>query len=218
MNQLGGVYFLHSDDDENKKMNMVISSMVREVVDIDHFLITEGESGQKLYIVESGELIVTIAGNFIRKMTTGCMLGELALLYDAPRTATIQCVTECVLWSLKRKVFKMIQSASADGKENNSVEKAKRFICANELAILSPIDLSRLMNTLKTRNYFRGDFLYKEDNLTSQCIHIENGTARVYSKTNPGVISAEELDNLLGITRPIDRKRSGSVISPKNNT
>ena len=53
-------------------------------------LITEGEPGNKLYIVETGELEVTINGDYIRTMTVGSMLGELALLYDAPRSATVR--------------------------------------------------------------------------------------------------------------------------------
>ncbi|MFO0131895.1 MAG: cyclic nucleotide-binding domain-containing protein [bacterium] len=30
------------------------------------------------------------------------MFGELALLYNAPRAATIECITECILFSLDR--------------------------------------------------------------------------------------------------------------------
>jgi CRP-like cAMP-binding protein len=53
----------------------------------------QGEPGSKLYIVDTGILEVTINGEKVREMSKGSMLGELALLYDAPRSATVRWVT-----------------------------------------------------------------------------------------------------------------------------
>ena len=58
----------------------------------EHLLCTQpqGEPGSKLYIVESGTLEISINGIKVRDMGKGSMLGELALLYDAPRSATVR--------------------------------------------------------------------------------------------------------------------------------
>lgn len=40
--------------------------------------------------MDSGVLEVTINGEKVREMSKGSMLGELALLYDAPRSATVR--------------------------------------------------------------------------------------------------------------------------------
>ena len=86
---LGGFYFL-SGGTKDPKMDMLLRAMQKEEFAEGFLLITEGEPGSKLYIVDTGELEVTINGEKIRDMSKGSMLGELALLYDAPRSATVR--------------------------------------------------------------------------------------------------------------------------------
>lgn len=65
-----------------------------------------------LYIVESGTLKCTkvIDGKetFLKKYTAGDVFGELALLYNAPRAATIVAETNTQLWVLDRNTFNHI--------------------------------------------------------------------------------------------------------------
>lgn len=194
-----GLYFLQGADDDKSKMDMVIDSMDKEEFSKDDLLITEGESGNKLYVVEDGELEVTINGEVIRHMGKGTMLGELALLYDAPRTATVRCMTKCTVWSLGRQVFKQIQAASASDVD---VQRARWLINSPELAVLSAIDLSRLVGVMKVVHFSAGDQLYKENQLTNQCLLIEKGNAKVFVSIEPGGMAIEEVDNILGLTRP----------------
>ena len=86
---LGGFYFLRGGT-KDPKMDMLLRAMQKEEFEEGFLLITEGEPGSKLYIVDTGELEVTINGEKIRDMSKGSMLGELALLYDAPRSATVR--------------------------------------------------------------------------------------------------------------------------------
>ena len=63
-----------------------------------------------MYVVDSGELAcekVFVKGNpptFLKNYKPGESFGELALLYNAPRAATIKCISKngCVLFSLDR--------------------------------------------------------------------------------------------------------------------
>ena len=45
---------------------------------------------------------------FLKEYTPGESFGELALLYNAPRAATIVCKTDSQLWSLERGAFNAI--------------------------------------------------------------------------------------------------------------
>lgn len=48
--------------------------------------------------------------------------GELALLHDSPRTATIKTVTKCILWSLKRSDFKQVIEKISIKNYNENIE------------------------------------------------------------------------------------------------
>ncbi|GAB9471846.1 Myosin-like protein [Globisporangium polare] len=77
-------------------------------------VIKQGDQGDHFYTVESGqlEILVSIAGSPtpIRYgfMNAGIGFGELALLCNMPRAATIRAVTDVELWALERNTFREI--------------------------------------------------------------------------------------------------------------
>jgi CRP-like cAMP-binding protein len=207
MGALSGFFFLQSTttDEINPKMDLLIRGMKKEEFEEGFLVITEGESGSKLFVVESGTLEVTINGTGIREMGKGSMLGELALLYDAPRSATVQCKTKCVLWSLSREIFKKIQAISATA---NQIQRARWLIGSPELAILSAIDLSRLVGTLQLVQFAAGDKIFTEKEITNHIILIEKGHASITSNSRDlSAATKHEIDKQLGILRPREGKR-----------
>ena len=68
-------------------------------------VVAEGEVGDRFYVVADGEAAVTIAGREVRRIGPGGWFGELALLDDAPRSATVSAVTDLSLQALERDSF-----------------------------------------------------------------------------------------------------------------
>ena len=75
-------------------------------------VIKEGDDGDNFYVVESGALTCTkrlkpddAEDTFLKEYQPGESFGELALLYNAPRAATIVAKTDSELWSLDRMTF-----------------------------------------------------------------------------------------------------------------
>ncbi len=86
-NSLMKFYFFREEfGDSEIRMNEVIRCMEREEFKQSSIVINEGESADKLYIVEAGSLDVIIHGHYVRTIQASDMFGELALLYDAPRS------------------------------------------------------------------------------------------------------------------------------------
>ena len=88
----------------------------------DDSIIEEGQDGDELYIVGSGEYdcFKNIDGQetYLKTYRYGESFGELALMYNAPRAATIRVKTPGKLLTLDRKTFsQVIKEASAKRRE-----------------------------------------------------------------------------------------------------
>jgi hypothetical protein len=68
-------------------------------------VITEGEDGDRYYLIVRGTVEVTIRGHVVRTMTAGDSFGEIALLRNMPRAATVACLTDVEMLAVARDDF-----------------------------------------------------------------------------------------------------------------
>lgn len=71
-------------------------------------LTRQGQSGSEFFVIIDGEVAVTKDGNEIRRQGPGEFFGEIALIEDRPRTATVTAVTPLRFFVLTRQSFRSL--------------------------------------------------------------------------------------------------------------
>ena len=91
-------------------------------------LTREGESGREFFVIIEGEVAVTKDGSEIRKMGPGDFFGEIALIEDTPRTATVTAATPLRFFVLTRQSFRSLlaHQPELEQKVNEALEERLR--------------------------------------------------------------------------------------------
>jgi len=94
------------------------------------FIFKQGDQASSYFIIEKGECEVIINGEKKKTLQHGEGFGELALLYGAPRSASVKSIGICGLWAIDRNTFKkaIADIVHREYNENRSfIEKIKFF-------------------------------------------------------------------------------------------
>jgi hypothetical protein len=75
-------------------------------------IIREGDEGDRYYAIVNGAVIVTKDGTELRRLSEGDGFGEIALLEDTPRTATVTASAQTSLFGINREAFLTAMHAS----------------------------------------------------------------------------------------------------------
>jgi CRP/FNR family cyclic AMP-dependent transcriptional regulator len=68
-------------------------------------LFTEGDPGTCMYVVRSGAVQVSTGATVLEQFGPGSILGEMALIEDTPRSATVTAVSDCDIAVIDRHRF-----------------------------------------------------------------------------------------------------------------
>ena len=140
-----------------EELTIVIDAMEEKRFAAGQTVITEGEPGAVLFVVDEGQLDCHKTMNpgdaqptYLKTYQPGEAFGELALLYNAPRAATITAKTASTLWQLDRDTFNHIVKDAAQNKR----DRYEDFL--SSVPILQSIDhyeRSKIADAIKEQTY-----------------------------------------------------------------
>ena len=183
--------FSHLDDEQSSQ---VLGALVEKPIPAKGIkVITQGDAGDYFYVVEKGTFDIYInsaghvepgpdgMGNKVTSIGPGGSFGELALMYNAPRAATVVSTEpQSLLWMMDRMTFRRILMDSAFQRRRMYESFLEEV---SLLSSLTPYERSKIADALETRKFSAGSQIITEGDPGEAFYLMESGDAEVYKKS-----------------------------------
>lgn len=205
----------------------VCNAMFERQVYKGDVIIQQGDEGDNFYIVDRGTFDVYVNSKNddpsqrkkVLTISDGGSFGELALLYNAPRAATVIAVTDGILWGVDRVSFRRIVMYTT-ARKRRLYEGFLQTVPI--LQDLTAHERSKIADALDPVEFKHNDVIIKQGDVRSECFYIiEEGTVKVTKLTNGEGPAKEVLRVKRGgyfgeIALLTDKPRAASVIADGN--
>ena len=163
------VLFSHLDDEQLEEVIDVVSC---GTISEGHDIVVEGTEGEAFYILEAGECDILVHGSKVGTVHPGQCFGELALLHDGTRKATVRSLTECKVWMLDRQTYQQrIQVSEMEKQELYQLFLSKVQI----LRGLSPIEQAKIAEVLEMQTFSAGEYIIRQGEAGDRFYIVESG-------------------------------------------
>jgi len=164
-------------------MNSVIGAFFLVEKADGEVVMQQGSDGDNFYVIQEGSVKILVNGNQVATKAAGGSFGELALMYNAPRTATVVCDGRAKLWALDRTSFQAIMR-STESSRNSTVAD---FLCQMDLfKSLSKEELAKIVDAVQQRDYKDGEYMFRQGDAGEDFFIISQGNVTVTKSQTPG--------------------------------
>ncbi|EDW74503.2 uncharacterized protein Dwil_GK21366, isoform B [Drosophila willistoni] len=175
---------------EKEQMNQVLDAMFERKVQPGDYIIRQGDDGDNFYVIESGVYKVYINDKHVNTYNHTGLFGELALLYNMPRAATVQAESNGLLWAMDRQTFRRILLKSAF-KKRKMYEELLNSVPM--LKALQNYERMNLADALVSKSYEGGERIIKQGDAADGMYFIEEGTVSVRMDQDDAEIEISQL-------------------------
>lgn len=187
---------------DHEQMQEVLDAMFEKPVKSGDYIIKQGDDGDNFYVIDNGkyDIYVDISGKqkLVGSYTNEGFFGELALMYNMPRAATIMASSKGIVWGLDRQTFRRIVLKTA-------FMKRKRYEKLIEsVPIFSQLDMYERMNVcdaLTSKSFDDGEKIINQGDKADHMYFLEKGQVRVCmtnkkSKSDPKATEEQEISRI----------------------
>ncbi|XP_037035853.1 cAMP-dependent protein kinase type II regulatory subunit isoform X1 [Bradysia coprophila] len=175
---------------DKEQMNQVLDAMFERKVTVDETVIRQGDDGDNFYVIESGTYKAYVGENHIHTYNNSGSFGELALLYNMPRAATIKAETVGQLWAMDRQTFRRILLKSA-------FRKRKMYESLLDtvpmLKTLQSYERLNLADALAPKSFKANERIIKQGDAADGMYFIEDGTVSIRLDQDDGEVEISRL-------------------------
>ncbi|XP_041852182.1 endoplasmin [Melanotaenia boesemani] len=166
-----------------EEMSQVLDAMFEKFCIEGEHIIDQDDDGDNFYVIESGTFNIFVKVDGVEKLV-GCYdnrgsFGELALMYNTPRAATIIANSPGALWCLDRLTFRRIIV------KNNAKKRRLYEAFIETLPLLTSLEMSermKVVDVLSTRVYNDSQQIIAQGDLADCFYIVESGQVRITMK------------------------------------
>ncbi|XP_002159162.1 cAMP-dependent protein kinase type II regulatory subunit isoform X1 [Hydra vulgaris] len=215
-----GIVFFKSCDAEQLKV--LFGAMFEKKVNKGDVIIKQGDDGDNFYVIEKGIFDVHVKKDSAEKIVATLedkgFFGDLALLYNCPRNATIIAKSEGVLWGLDQKTFKRIV-VKATAKKRLLFEELLKTV--SMLQSLTSYELMNLTDALDVETFNSEVKIISEGEEASKMYFIMEGQVAVRVNSDgikKEIIRLEKGKYFGELALILQKPRVASVYATMDNT
>ncbi|KAG8177964.1 hypothetical protein JTE90_014707 [Oedothorax gibbosus] len=164
-----------------QQMQEVLDAMFERKVVPGDVVIQQGDDGDNFYVIDNGVYHIYVDTDQEKKKLVGKYdnvgsFGELALMYNMPRAATIEAASDGSLWAMNRQTFRRIVLKSA-------FKKRKEYEALLEgvpmLQTLENYERMNLCDALMPKAFSDGELIIKQGEDADGMYFIEDGNVKI---------------------------------------
>eukprot|EP00747_Dinoflagellata_sp_TGD_P068639 gnl/TRDRNA2_/TRDRNA2_155797_c0_seq1.p1 gnl/TRDRNA2_/TRDRNA2_155797_c0~~gnl/TRDRNA2_/TRDRNA2_155797_c0_seq1.p1 ORF type:complete len:435 (-),score=131.38 gnl/TRDRNA2_/TRDRNA2_155797_c0_seq1:69-1277(-) len=198
---------------DKEEMTILINAMIEKPVEADTRLIKEGDDGEVMYVIEEGKFECFKKIDGVEKVVKTCLegdfFGELALLYNCPRAASVEARNKSLLWQLDRETFNAIVRDSSIKKR----EMYEKFL--KSVPILEQVgqyEKKSLADALKKEKFDANTIVIKQGQQGDRFYMVEEGELFA-TKNGKNVMTYKRGDYFGELALLTDEARAATVMT-----
>ncbi|OQR89287.1 cAMP-dependent protein kinase regulatory subunit [Thraustotheca clavata] len=167
---------------DDKQSKILLDAMFPKEYEVGEVIIKQGDDGDNFYILDTGVCEVYKDDNLVLTCTEAMSFGELALMYNAPRAATVKVKEKAKVWALDRTTFKFIIMETTMKKR----DQYKGFIeKVPLLESLSEYERLTVADALRVATFNDGEVIIRQGDDGNLFYIISEGTAVCTKQVSP---------------------------------
>uniref|UniRef100_A0A674IDW1 Protein kinase cAMP-dependent type II regulatory subunit beta n=1 Tax=Terrapene triunguis TaxID=2587831 RepID=A0A674IDW1_9SAUR len=166
-----------------EQMSQVLDAMFEKLVEGGEHVIDQGDDGDNFYVIDRGTYDIYVkcdgVGRCVGTYDNRGSFGELALMYNTPRAATIIATSPGAVWGLDRVTFRRIIV------KNNAKKRRMYENFIQSLPFLKSLELSerlKVVDVIGTKIYKDGEQIITQGDMADCFFIVESGEVRITMK------------------------------------
>ncbi|CAD8178751.1 unnamed protein product [Paramecium octaurelia] len=170
-----GNHFMFAQLDNHDKAKL-IDEMYYVTTKDQEFIFKQGDKATLFFIIERGQCQIIINGEKKRILKPSEFFGELALMYLAPRSASVCAIGDCGFWVLERNKFRK----AVEDIQQKAYETNREFLIQVKFFdFMTEEQRDSIANVLITVKFKSGESIVNEGDMANSFYIIQKGTVQV---------------------------------------